>query len=451
MKWSVFFIVTLIILLPLPLISSYTQISDDCRVNQTQLTNYVLASNGYINVNVSEAKQMIESNPDLVILDVRTQSEYDNGHIYSVAWIPHTELEARIGELTGHENHEIIVYCRSGVRSVDASEILDSHNFTKVYNMLGGILEWQSAGYPVWIATVHNINTTSNYDTIQAAIGAPQTLDGHTIFVDAGTYYENVGVNKSLSLIGENSSTTIIDGSFIGHVVEVTANNTKISGFTIRKSGCGCQAKSGVSVGSCQNVNVTNNLIIQNGYGIRIYQAYNITVASNNITNNAYDGVYIYWSFSNTIFRNNIINNDLGILSSSSNNVIFHNNFVDNTEQIYSYNSTNIWDDDYPSGGNYWSDHNPPDADLDKIGDDPYIIDENNTDRCPLIYPYGFVPKPDANDDGIINIKDLFPVAQAFGTIPGEPNWNPIADVELDEAIGIEDLYKIAKDYGKTV
>ena len=111
----------------------------------------------YTDIDVNTAYNMIENSTlgccgftlDFVILDVRTQSEYDGGHLYGAVLIPHTELEARIDELTGHENHEIIVYCRTGRRSVIASEILDSHNFTKVYNMLGGIQAWQSSGYPI--------------------------------------------------------------------------------------------------------------------------------------------------------------------------------------------------------------------------------------------------------------------------------------------------------------
>jgi len=134
----------------------------------------IVYASPYTDINVTTAYNMITngSYPDLVVLDVRTQSEYDSGHIYGAVWIPHTELETRIDELAGHENHEIIVYCLSGGRSATASVILDSHNFTKVYNMLAGILAWESKGYPVWIATVHNIDTTFNYDTIQAAIDA---------------------------------------------------------------------------------------------------------------------------------------------------------------------------------------------------------------------------------------------------------------------------------------
>ena len=104
----------------------------------------------YTNIDVATAYNMITSGsyPDLVVLDVRTQGEYDSEHIEGAVLIPHTELEARLDELTDHENHEIIVYCKSGGRSQTASELLDEHVFTKVYNMLGGIQEWGSAGYP---------------------------------------------------------------------------------------------------------------------------------------------------------------------------------------------------------------------------------------------------------------------------------------------------------------
>ena len=105
----------------------------------------------YTDIDVDTAYAAIISGqyPDLVILDVRTQSEFYDGHLYGAILIPHTELEERIGELTRYVNHEIIVYCRSGARSALACSILDSHNFNKVYNMLGGISAWIAAGYPV--------------------------------------------------------------------------------------------------------------------------------------------------------------------------------------------------------------------------------------------------------------------------------------------------------------
>ncbi|MDH5375170.1 MAG: type I restriction-modification system subunit M N-terminal domain-containing protein [Candidatus Bathyarchaeota archaeon] len=118
----------------------------------------------------------------------------------------------------------------------------------------------------------------------------------------------------------------------------------------------------------------------------------------------------------------------------------------------YLYESfDNTWNDEPPSNGNYWSDHNPPDEDKDKIGDTPYIINENNVDRYPLIYPYGFVPSPDVNGDDLVNIKDLFQVSRAFGSRPGDVRWNPYADIEGDGMINIIDLYQVARDFGKTV
>jgi len=127
----------------------------------------IVYASPYTSIDVNDAFNMITggSYPDLVILDVRTQSEYDSVHIEGAVLIPHTELESRIDELDGHNNHEIIVYCGSGVRSVTASEILDAHGFAKVYNMLGGITAWMEADYPV-ISQYTSIDVNDAYDMI---------------------------------------------------------------------------------------------------------------------------------------------------------------------------------------------------------------------------------------------------------------------------------------------
>jgi len=82
-------------------------------------------------------------------------------------------------------------------------------------------------------------------------------------------------------------------------------------------------------------------------------------------------------------------------LDFSSGNRIFHNNFINNVQQnVYSSTSVNVWDDGYPSGGNYWSDYTGVDSHRgtfqnetgsDGIGDTPYIIDANNRDCLPLM------------------------------------------------------------------
>ena len=109
------------------------------------------------NVTVDIAYDMITNGalPELVVLDVRYQCEYDIGHLDNAVLIPYDELETRIGELEEHKNHEIIVYCRSGYRSQIACETLAEYNFTKVYNMLGGILAWIDADYPIYTTSHH--------------------------------------------------------------------------------------------------------------------------------------------------------------------------------------------------------------------------------------------------------------------------------------------------------
>lgn len=111
----------------------------------------IVYSMPYTDIDVVTANNMITNGtyPDLVILDVRTQGEYDEGHLENSILIPVTELESRIDEIAQYKDTEIIVYCRTGVRSAQASSILDSNNFTKVFNVLGGITAWEAQNYPV--------------------------------------------------------------------------------------------------------------------------------------------------------------------------------------------------------------------------------------------------------------------------------------------------------------
>lgn len=116
--------------------------------------NYISIVNvkaqSYTDISVSEARDMINNNtqyPDLIVLDVRDQWEYDEGHLCGAILIPLGELATRISELEPYKDTEIIVYCLGGGRSEDGSQILVNYNFTKVYNMLGGISAWEAEGY----------------------------------------------------------------------------------------------------------------------------------------------------------------------------------------------------------------------------------------------------------------------------------------------------------------
>ncbi|MEG0157347.1 MAG: rhodanese-like domain-containing protein [Anaerovoracaceae bacterium] len=95
----------------------------------------------YHKVEAETAKRMMDNDSSLVILDVRTQGEYDEGHIKDATLIPVDGLEAVAEEKFPDKKETILVYCRSGNRSKDAADILVEKGYTKVYDF-GGIKDW---------------------------------------------------------------------------------------------------------------------------------------------------------------------------------------------------------------------------------------------------------------------------------------------------------------------
>ena len=95
----------------------------------------------YVNITAQEAKQIMDTEEGYIILDVRTQEEYDGGHIPGAILIPNTEIEARAEEELPDKNQLILVYCRSGRRSKLAAEALVSLGYTNIKEF-GGIIDW---------------------------------------------------------------------------------------------------------------------------------------------------------------------------------------------------------------------------------------------------------------------------------------------------------------------
>ena len=89
----------------------------------------------------------MEQKTDLVILDVRTVGEFDEGHIMDAINIPVGEIADRLDELTKED--DLLVYCRTGNRSGSAVRILSDAGYTKVYHMHEGISVWIQQGHPV--------------------------------------------------------------------------------------------------------------------------------------------------------------------------------------------------------------------------------------------------------------------------------------------------------------
>jgi len=167
----------------------------------------------------------------------------------------------------------------------------------------------------------------------------------------------------------------------------------------------------GISLIDKTNVTIKNVRIRSFFSHIKLSNSANNTIARNMLIRSEYPtlllghittvelGLYLYGSTNNTISENEVTNTYIGIaLESSPNNKIYHNNLINNTEHAHIELSgyANVWDDGYPSGGNYWSNYagidvcNGPNQDLsgsDGIGDTPYTIDANNTDHYPLNGP----------------------------------------------------------------
>lgn len=97
-----------------------------------------------LEVSVQQAYELRES--DAFILDVRTQEEWEAGHIPGATLIPLDELEARLDEVPAGE--EIVVICRSGNRSAVARDILLQSGFEAVTSVAGGFNQWIANGYP---------------------------------------------------------------------------------------------------------------------------------------------------------------------------------------------------------------------------------------------------------------------------------------------------------------
>ena len=182
--------------------------------------------------------------------------------------------------------------------------------------------------------------------------------EGDTIYIPSGTYYENIVINKSISLIGEDKNTTIIDGNGFENTVYITDNHINISEFTIRNSNDSYDY-AGIRVthkefGGNENT-IKNNILICNGNGIFITGHRNIVynnivtsnnvggiyinsgdenaIFGNNVTGNGINGIVIAWTSYNNITGNNIINNGYtGIRIENSENTMVYNNKISGNE-----------------------------------------------------------------------------------------------------------------------
>ena len=96
----------------------------------------------YNKITAKEAKEMMDHNTDIVILDVRTEEEFNTGHIEGALLIPDNEIAEKAEATLTDKSATILVYCRSGRRSVLSAKELIELGYSKVYDF-GGIIDWE--------------------------------------------------------------------------------------------------------------------------------------------------------------------------------------------------------------------------------------------------------------------------------------------------------------------
>jgi len=327
--------------------------------------------------------------------------------------------------ITASGDRDIFLGAPSGYNSISGNNIANSYEGICLDSSLGNsITENNITGNHVGILLDSSVDNdingndiTNNDGGIVLIYSDSNSVSGNTFVNDGLVVGDSDGsvvtgnlVNgKPLVYLEEVSDYAVKDA---GQVILVKCNNVTVESLNLSNTDVG------VELFETNNARISGNSIIANNIqGIELDYSSNNSISGNNITDN-YEGLFLGSSNYNNISGNNVMNNsNIGIfLYSSSNNSIsgndlkknvygiwldssfgnkcHHNNFIDNTYQAYSSGEQNVWDDGYPSGGNYWSDytgmdlHNGPFQNLtgsDGIGDSQYLPAFQNVDHYPLM------------------------------------------------------------------
>ncbi|UCE38590.1 MAG: right-handed parallel beta-helix repeat-containing protein [Thermoplasmata archaeon] len=264
------------------------------------------------------------------------------------------------------------------------------------------------------------LTISSSYNVIENNY-LSNNMDG--IWVSSSSYNTVVANNVSSNL-GKGIEVDGLSNKIMNNDVYLNGLGIKISSFPsasdfnyIAHNNISFHSGRGIVLdSSTTNSTILNNHLTNNYRGVSISSSSDNVICNNNISSSDYSGVLLSSSVNNRIIGNTIFNNQgegIYIDSSSSSNIIYHNNFIDNVDQADDFGPDNVWDNGYPSGGNYWSNFDEPGegaydgykgpnqdefiAEGDGIvdqgppvgGKNPYFIDfVDSQDYYPLIEPH---------------------------------------------------------------
>jgi len=179
--------------------------------------------------------------------------------------------------------------------------------------------------------TPKTIVVPDDYPTIQEAIN--NASDGDTVYVRQGTYVENLILNKTISLVGENKTSTIINGNMTGTTITIKAFNATIKQFTITNGTNG-----GLVIFGSSDIIVTNNVVTNNygpkysyyfsGAGVIAYNSMNCIISQNLVSSNDKTAIEVRSSDNITVDANNIDRNGGGIFISDSSSCTLRGNSI---------------------------------------------------------------------------------------------------------------------------
>jgi len=273
------------------------------------------------------------------------------------------------------ENREDTIIDARGIGDVLRIEVdnVTVSNFTMRYGDNGIYLSGSHG------STIRNNNVTTNHHRgILAMYSTGNNFEANIVNDNRG----QAGIDLAEGCIDNIIQDNIITNNGVGIYLRSNNGNNTVQGNKVQSN------SRGINVGFSNGNMIVSNIITSSGdYGILFESSSGNDVCGNLIANNRVAGIKF---------------------AGGNDNKIYHNNFIDNADQVLLSISFNIWDDGYPSGGNYWSDYAGVDiyrgpyqneTGSDGIGDTPYIIDADNQDRYPLMYQWPDMIPPTTTDD----------------------------------------------------